>query len=545
MPVEEFPIFEPGVEWKPIPRDKLDIELGTSDVEWEPSDKGWVIDPLAYYIPFSTGERNWGIKLIVKKMLEDWRNLNTWTLKSGIYFPWSLYVSVITLHELGHHIVEECLIRSHESYLNFRADPLNRRLEEGLCEYTAFALLGKEKTELSLKLFVDPLLFLRPRPDDIGAITYGTIATHLERCYDWELLWTTRGKEECLLSLTFLVDNLFGKALLDRNVRLAELAYARPMKYWLSILYYWWNRSGQQNPYRPKIDPRIWAIVGPRYVKLLIRHLKLREPSLIPLPNYFAILRPSLGGIYLHDVLSVEEKKKIEQYVAPEKFFSVTYISNNLKQVFESILDILERSDGKIIELSAPTGGGKTHTLLAVYHAFRNPEALRLADPRNVANELANRIKKFKEKYGEVEAIIIDGEFESLAPSLTKPLDAGTCKIYTIWGFMAYQLGKYELMRGNDQPPFPVPSVDELKKLFQDRPVIILIDNFAKYLLRLINESFLDKFITFIKRLSISISGKRACILVAMLEEDQPVHEPIVWRTIEFVPPLHPTRSTS
>lgn len=291
MSAEKLPTFGPGVEWHPVP---IDIELGKSEVPWEPGRRnGWVIDPLAYYIPFSTGEANWGIKLIIKKMLADWRELNNWTLKSGLYFPWSLYVSVITLHELSHHIVEECLVRSGD-YFAFRADAQNRQLEEGLCEYTAFAILGAERRRLN------PLEILRdlfPFPSEyVGAVIYGTVGTYIEYGYSSErwyfrrrLLWPSPrhlhplyDREEHLLSLTFL-ENAYPGALFQRGVLSKVVASTRSLKYWLSILYYWWNRSDSQNPYRPRIDPKIWDIVGPHYVELLIEHLENREPLIINL----------------------------------------------------------------------------------------------------------------------------------------------------------------------------------------------------------------------------------------------------------------------
>ena len=98
-----------------------------------------------------------------------------------------------------------------------------------------------------------------------------------------------RGLEDRLLSLTRLNDLYH----LDSLVKITP-AKPNDMRYWLSILYHWWNRSSQQNPYRPKIDPRIWDVIGSYYVDLLVEHLEgeealifdmharmLHEPSII------------------------------------------------------------------------------------------------------------------------------------------------------------------------------------------------------------------------------------------------------------------------
>ena len=283
MSVRRHPTFKPGGEWHPVPLERLGKELegllGKSKVSWRPNkEKYWIIDPLAYYIPFSTDEPKWGIKLMVKKMLADWRELNNWTLKSGLYFPWSLYVSVITLHELGHHIVEECFTRP-EDYFTFEKDARNRQLEEGLCEYTAFAILGAEELELN-PLEVLRSLFSTPS-GYLGAAIYGVVGTYVERWYfRRRFLWppsnTLGDGEERLLSLTFL-ENEYSDALLQRGVSSKVTSGTYSLKYWLSILYYWWNRSDPRNPYRPRIDPEIWNIVGPRYEELLTEHLENRE----------------------------------------------------------------------------------------------------------------------------------------------------------------------------------------------------------------------------------------------------------------------------
>jgi len=225
-------------------------------------------------------------------------------------------MSVITLHELAHHVVEECIVKLGEDYLAFRADEDNRKIAEGLCEYTAFALLGAGQGRE-----FDPSWSLRGIfPDSLictGGTVYGTLVTYLEylpvpigknvrewisrfgyryplwRMWEWRELREL--SEEHLLSLTFLHNELRGRALphLIRVGTEKRPIHPRPMRYWLSILYRWWGRSGQQNPYRPRIDPRIWSIVGSHYVNLLMEHLEGREPLTISL-NTKAIHKPDI-----------------------------------------------------------------------------------------------------------------------------------------------------------------------------------------------------------------------------------------------------------
>src|SRR4030042_3517881 len=64
-------------------------------------------------------------------------------------------------------------------------------------------------------------------------------------------------------------------------------------------------------------------------------------------------------------------------YRDPENFFRSSYLTNGLRSLLQDVLSRLEGGAGnRVLKLMTPFGGGKSHTLAALYHAARKREAL-------------------------------------------------------------------------------------------------------------------------------------------------------------------------
>jgi len=88
---------------------------------------------LAYYIPYSLNAKEWGIYLLKDEILPDIDYLNWLMKRRGIPVDVSsVYVSLIFLHELTHHVIEDW--RTSSGVFSYVQD------DEMLCEYTAFTL---------------------------------------------------------------------------------------------------------------------------------------------------------------------------------------------------------------------------------------------------------------------------------------------------------------------------------------------------------------------------------------------------------------------
>ncbi len=77
----------------------------------------------------------------------------------------------------------------------------------------------------------------------------------------------------------------------------------------------------------------------------------------------------------LHEVTLARGKRPI--YEDPAKFFALTYPTQSLRELVKDVaLRLSGRSDKAVRQLELTYGGGKTHTLVTLYHLFRDPASL-------------------------------------------------------------------------------------------------------------------------------------------------------------------------
>jgi len=168
------------------------------------------------------------------------------------------------------------------------------------------------------------------------------------------------------------------------------------------------------------------------------------------------------------------------EYGNPIDFFSRTYLTNGLRRL---LLNALKRMNGKggdpVINLQTNFGGGKTHSLLALYHLFSGADFSSLRDMESFFEE-ASDIRPPKR----VNKAIIVGIRISPGVSTKKP--DGTV-VNTLWGEIAWQLGGkegYKIVKDSDERA--TNPGDQLVTLFKKySPCIILIDEWVAYLRQL------------------------------------------------------------
>ena len=100
--------------------------------------------------------------------------------------------------------------------------------------------------------------------------------------------------------------------------------------------------------------------------------------------HHFVALKPELKtgeltlaefAADLHDVTLACGKRAI--YEDPEQFFALTYPTHALRELVKDVaIRLAGQSDKAVRQLELTYGGGKTHTLITLYHLFRNPSGL-------------------------------------------------------------------------------------------------------------------------------------------------------------------------
>jgi predicted AAA+ superfamily ATPase len=157
------------------------------------------------------------------------------------------------------------------------------------------------------------------------------------------------------------------------------------------------------------------------------------------------------------------------EYKDPFLFARKTYFTDGIKNLLLKVKSILTEGKGSsVIEIRTPFGGGKTHSLIAIYHYIRN----------------GNKIKKFLPK--ECEPIVAD--IAVIVGTHLNPLEGNereALKIQTLWGEIAYQLGGkegYLEFQENDKKRIS-PGKEKLKKfLMEKQPFILLLDEVLQYI---------------------------------------------------------------
>jgi hypothetical protein len=84
---------------------------------------------------------------------------------------------------------------------------------------------------------------------------------------------------------------------------------------------------------------------------------------------------PSLFAISLHHVM---QGNASSDYTDAERFFERTFMTRALSELLERVVGRLagQGRGAPILRLETPFGGGKTHTMTALYHIARSPHAL-------------------------------------------------------------------------------------------------------------------------------------------------------------------------
>jgi uncharacterized protein len=176
------------------------------------------------------------------------------------------------------------------------------------------------------------------------------------------------------------------------------------------------------------------------------------------------------------DLEQVRAKKASGEYGEPREFFRRTFLTLGLTDLLkEALLRLTNKGGSPVVELQTNFGGGKTHSMLALYHLFSDVPANELAGVEKILD--ATGIDAAPKVY---RAALVG---TALNPGQAHRKEDGT-KMRTLWGELAWQLGKtdgYGLVAGNDENGTS-PGSQVLSDLFKRyNPCLILIDEWVAY----------------------------------------------------------------
>ncbi|NLO01609.1 MAG: ATP-binding protein, partial [Bacteroidales bacterium] len=207
-----------------------------------------------------------------------------------------------------------------------------------------------------------------------------------------------------------------------------------------------------------------------------------------------------------------------EVYRDPEQFFPKTYFTAGLKNLARQVIRGLngnQEADNRVISLQTGFGGGKTHSLISLYHLVRKGEDIVNWE---LTSDIIDEIGKPEFENANV-AVVTNSTND---PTQGRTVDG--IHIKTIWGELAFQLGgreTYEIIRQNDENR-TTPKGLFKKVLEKTAPCLILIDELADYCVAASGVpvgalTLSDQTISFIQELSESISVSNQCVAVVTL----------------------------
>lgn len=260
------------------------------------------------------------------------------------------------------------------------------------------------------------------------------------------------------------------KAVLGRDLRVLE--NRQLVQGWIDLR----NRVAHAKGRVEEEEAQAFAVM----LRNLLRSAGLIEPSkpLKRLPAWWEVVKPHRDviegrldpGRFAARLDRVLAGQADPEYQNATEFFERTHLTPGLRELLRrALLRLSGRGGESLIHLETNFGGGKTHTLIALYHLFRSQEEL--------------------VEQGWFQALLEEAGLEEV-PKARVLAFVGTepdpLKDWTPWGELAAQLGQYELVRESDQERM-TPGKTQLRKLLGEGPVLILLDEIAEYLAKLVS----------------------------------------------------------
>jgi hypothetical protein len=241
--------------------------------------------------------------------------------------------------------------------------------------------------------------------------------------------------------------------------------------------------------------------------------------------SWFRVVRPHddirsnnlAEAVFAANLAQVERNEGPEVYRDPEKFFAKTYFTQGMRNLARQVIRGLNqdaRAGNRIISLQTGFGGGKTHSLISLYH---------LATLGRSANERAD-LQDLIAHTGKLEFDVTNpAVFTNRTNDPVQGRKTHGLHIRTLWGELAFQLGGkegYELIRANDEAMTAPKGV--FGKVLEAYPGLILLDELADYCVSATGvpvggNTLGDQTISFVQELTEAVDAVPGCVLVATL----------------------------
>lgn len=196
------------------------------------------------------------------------------------------------------------------------------------------------------------------------------------------------------------------------------------------------------------------------------------------------------------DLAAVDMGHASEDYATPENFFRITFLTEGLQRVLRTALERLTGTGGDpVLGLQTSFGGGKTHTMLALYHLANAADLSILKGVADLADTLGVT------DWRPVKTAVFVGTAKGVDASLV--LKDGP-KVRTLWGYIAWRLAGsegLELVRESEEAGTN-PGSELMVEVFRKAgPSLVLLDEVVAFARQLPDDRF-EGFLSFIQSLT-------------------------------------------
>ncbi|MBW3642892.1 MAG: DUF499 domain-containing protein [Actinobacteria bacterium] len=233
------------------------------------------------------------------------------------------------------------------------------------------------------------------------------------------------------------------------------------------------------------------------------------------------------------DLHQVAMGEGADEYAHPVEFFRRTFLTAGLRQLLGQAVERLTKGGGSpVVDLQTSFGGGKTHSMIALYHLCSRTPLDRLPqDVQDVVREAgANALPEVKR------AVLVGTRISPGQPTV-KP--DGT-EVQTLWGELAWQLGRAEGFALVAEADRTRTNPGDALRTLLDRagPCLILIDEWVAYARALYNDDSLpggtfDTHFSFAQMLTEAARAASRALVVVSIPASEAADGPAVGSELE------------
>jgi len=236
-------------------------------------------------------------------------------------------------------------------------------------------------------------------------------------------------------------------------------------------------------------------------------------------------------------------------YENPAEFFALTYPTYNLRELARDVvLRLAGKNDKAVRQLALTYGGGKTHTLITLFHLVNDPERLprQLPAVQEFLSEIAIPLPKARIVSLTFDKLDIEKGMEVHAP------DGGTTRwLRQPWSVLAYQLAGADGLRRlhadnlaeeRNSPPAENLLVDLLRiPTHQGLSVLILMDEVLMFARRAVDfdPAWQKRLVDFFQYLTQAVTHvDQACLVASLLATETSMSDAIgksISRDLELI----------